>query len=134
MWNLVFLQMLLEEHGIEVINLGICVPDEVIIEQCRHSRPDALIVSTVNGHGYLDGLRLIERLRSQPDLVSLRVVIGGKLGIRGADNAQFVEELKVNGYDAVFEASAGVTAFEEYLQTLSPAQVPALATSAGAAA
>src|SRR6476659_4979020 len=49
MWNLVFLQLLLAEQGAQVTNLGACVPDDLIIEECRRSRPDALVISTVSG-------------------------------------------------------------------------------------
>lgn len=34
-WNLVFLQLLLEEMGHEVTNIGSCVPDDLLIEECR---------------------------------------------------------------------------------------------------
>ncbi|GAA0917370.1 cobalamin B12-binding domain-containing protein [Streptomyces thermoalcalitolerans] len=118
MWNLVFLQLLLEERGGEVINLGACVPDDVILAECRKHRPDALVVSTVNGHGHLDGLRLIEKIRSDRELADLRVVIGGKLGIRGSENTQFSAELVTAGFDAVFEAEAGLAEFDAFLGTL----------------
>lgn len=118
MWNLVFLQLLLEERGAEVINLGACVPDDVILTECREHRPDALVVSTVNGHGHLDGIRLIEQIRRDPELADLRVVIGGKLGIRGAENARFGSELVTAGFDAAFEAEAGMAEFESFLGTL----------------
>ncbi|WP_322779687.1 cobalamin B12-binding domain-containing protein [Frankia sp. Cas4] len=115
MWNLVFLQLVLEDRGGEVINLGACAPDEIIIEECRRSRPDVLVVSTVNGHGHLDGLRLIRKIRSDQELSSLRVVIGGKLGVHGAENTRFDAELVANGFDGVFEADAGLTEFEKFL-------------------
>lgn len=118
MWNLVFLQLLLEEQGGEVINLGACVPDDVIIGECRRSRPDALVVSTVNGHGHLDGLRLIGKLRADPELTEMRVVIGGKLGVRGAGNAQFSAELVAAGFDAAFEADTGLSEFDAFLRDL----------------
>lgn len=115
MWNLVFLQLLLEERGAEVVNLGACVPDDAILTECRRQRPDVLVVSTVNGHGHLDGLRLIEQIRRDPELAGLRVVIGGKLGIRGAENARFGSELVAAGFDAAFEAEAGMAEFESFL-------------------
>ncbi|MEU7041341.1 cobalamin-dependent protein [Streptomyces varsoviensis] len=118
MWNLVFLQLLLEERGGEVINLGACVPDEVILAECRLARPDALVVSTVNGHGHLDGLRLIRKIRSDAELADLRVVIGGKLGVRGAANAQFSAELVDAGFDAAFESEAGLAEFDSFLGAL----------------
>ncbi|MFJ8142957.1 cobalamin B12-binding domain-containing protein [Streptomyces sp. NPDC096013] len=118
MWNLVFLQLLLEERGGEVINLGACVPDDVIIAECRRNRPDALVVSTVNGHGHLDGLRLIRQIRSDPELADLRVVIGGKLGIRGSGNARYSAELVAAGFDAAFEADAGLAEFDSFIGSL----------------
>ncbi|MFB7497683.1 cobalamin B12-binding domain-containing protein [Streptomyces sp. NPDC056161] len=118
MWNLVFLQLLLEERGGEVVNLGACVPDDVIIAECRSNRPDALVVSTVNGHGHLDGLRLIAQIRADPELADLRVVIGGKLGIRGSENARFGGELVAAGFDAAFEAEAGLAEFDAFLGAL----------------
>nr|WP_229858147.1 cobalamin-dependent protein [Streptomyces anandii] len=132
MWNLVFLQLLLEEQGAEVTNLGACVPDELIVEECRRTRPDVLVISTVNGHGHLDGLRLIRRIRSEPDLADLRVVIGGKLGVRGAENIVYAEELALSGFDAVFEADGGIDGFQEFLATLENADRPALTSGAAA--
>ncbi|BAU88404.1 methylaspartate mutase [Streptomyces laurentii] len=38
-WNLVFLQLLLEDLGHEVTNIGACVPDELLIAECRRHRP-----------------------------------------------------------------------------------------------
>ncbi|MBX7550391.1 cobalamin-dependent protein [Streptomyces sp. NPDC004232] len=135
MWNLVFLQLLLEERGGEVTNLGACVPDDVILAECRERRPDVLVVSTVNGHGHLDGLRLIEQIRSDPELAGLRVVIGGKLGIRGSENARFGAELVAAGFDAAFEAEAGMAEFDAFLGTLEerPARELAMAGQGGLA-
>lgn len=126
MWNLVFLQLLLEEHGGEVHNLGACVPDEVIIAECRAVRPDVLVLSTVNGHGHLDGLRLIRKIRSEPDLRDQRVVIGGKLGVRGSENVKFIEKLAEGGFDGVFESEGSLKSFDAFLRGLAPAPQPAL--------
>ncbi|MFD0586215.1 hypothetical protein [Dactylosporangium darangshiense] len=38
-WNLVYLQLLLEELGCRVTNLGACTPDETILRECRLRRP-----------------------------------------------------------------------------------------------
>jgi len=114
-WNLVFLQLLLEERGGRVVNLGACTPDELIISECRTVRPTVLVVSTVNGHGHIDGGRLIRKLRAQPDLAGLRVVIGGKLGVGGAANARYGAELVDAGYDASFEAGTDMAEFDAFL-------------------
>lgn len=120
-WNLVFLELLLRELGHRVTNLGPCVPDDVLIEHCGRTKPDLVVVSTVNGHGFPDGMRLIRALRAE--LPALPVVIGGKLGIRAVDNAQFVEHLLAAGFDAVFEDSGGLRAFTSFVQKLIPASV-----------
>lgn len=127
-WNLVFLQLLLEEMGHEVVNVGSCVPDELLIEECRRVQPDLVVVSSVNGHGALDGARAIRRLREQQDLRDLRVVIGGKLGVRGAEAGTYGPELMAAGFDAVFEDAAGVAEFRRYLaQSATPALEPSAA-------
>src|SRR3954447_20297379 len=82
-WNLVYLQLLLEERGHEVANLGPCVPDELVVAECHRVVPDLVVVSTVNGHGRQDAERVVRRLRLDHRLDGTRIVIGGKLGIDG---------------------------------------------------
>ncbi|NWF27433.1 cobalamin B12-binding domain-containing protein [Streptomyces sp. PKU-EA00015] len=114
-WNLVFLQLLVEETGAEVANLGACVPDDLLLAECRRLRPDLVVISSVNGHGYLDGRRLITRLRAEADLADLPVVIGGKLGTQGPGDAALGTGLLAAGFDAVFDDSGGVEEFQRYL-------------------
>ncbi|MFJ6480989.1 MULTISPECIES: cobalamin B12-binding domain-containing protein [unclassified Streptomyces] len=106
LWNLVYLQLLLEDLGHQVTNLGNTTPDRTIVRACRTGRPDLLVISSVNGHGRLDGLRLISALRAVPALSALPVAIGGKLGIDGRDHAGTTAQLTAAGYDAVFDDAA----------------------------
>jgi methylaspartate mutase sigma subunit len=101
-WNLVFLQLLIEELGYRVVNLGPCVPDDVLVARCAELAPAFIAVSSVNGHGYQDGLRVIGKLRADQRLTATPVVIGGKLGVKGADGAR-ARELRAAGFDEVFE-------------------------------
>ncbi|MFI0809393.1 cobalamin B12-binding domain-containing protein [Streptomyces echinatus] len=118
-WNLVYLQLLLEEHGQRVVNLGPCVPEELLITEALAHRPALIVVSSVNGHGYHDGMRTITRLREHPELTAVPAVIGGKLGIAGPCGDDEVAALRAAGYDAVFDDSAeGVEAFLRMLATL----------------
>ncbi len=123
-WNLVFLQLFLEELGYEVVNLGPCGPDDLLVEECRARRPDLLVISSVNGHGHQEGLRLIRELRAHRELVDLPVTIGGKLGVAGAENAAHLEELMAAGFDMVFEESAGAGAFRHFLASLPQRALP----------
>jgi methylmalonyl-CoA mutase cobalamin-binding subunit len=117
-WNLVYLQLLLEELGHHVVNIGACVPDDLLISSCRAHQPDLVVISSVNGHGHHDGARVIGALRSEPDLVGVPVVIGGKLGIGGVANARHTDDLLRAGFDAVFDDSAGIGPFREYVGAL----------------
>jgi N-dimethylarginine dimethylaminohydrolase/methylmalonyl-CoA mutase cobalamin-binding subunit len=109
-WNLVYLQMVLEELGHRVVNLGACVPDNLLVSECLRVRPDLVVVSTVNGHGFHDGMRMIGRIRAREELAATPVVIGGKLGIAGPAGRAGRDQLRAAGFDAVFEEGGGIAA------------------------
>ncbi|MFJ7073597.1 cobalamin B12-binding domain-containing protein [Streptomyces sp. NPDC098781] len=106
-WNLVFLQLLLEESGHRVHNLGPCVPATLLAQECARLRPDLLVLGTVNGHGTEDALTAIEQLRGPGAPVGMPVVIGGKLSTsdRGRRDA---ERLLSAGFDAVYSDDPAV--------------------------
>jgi methylaspartate mutase sigma subunit len=116
-WNLVYLQLLLEEMGCEVMNLGACTSDETIVKACLARRPDLVVISSVNGHGGQDGVRLIGSLKAHPSLVATPVVIGGKLDVvGGVSDAR--AQLLAAGFDAVFNHVRGVDPFASYVRSL----------------
>ncbi|WP_158839675.1 cobalamin B12-binding domain-containing protein [Saccharothrix deserti] len=125
-WNLVYLQLLIEELGFEVVNLGPCVPDELLVDTCARVRPVMVVVSSVNGHGHVDGLRLIRALRTRVELDGVVAVIGGKLGIDDGDAEQNAAKLVAAGYDAVFADGAGVGDFRALVRSLRPELRPEL--------
>lgn len=118
-WNLVYLQLLVEELGHRVTNLGPTVPVSLLVEHCLAHRPDLVVVGSVNGHGALDGRELISALRAVPELRDTRVVIGGKLGIGGADDREIPRDLLDAGFDAVFLDDGAPGGFPAYLKALS---------------
>ncbi|ANN17016.1 methylaspartate mutase [Amycolatopsis orientalis] len=126
-WNLVYLELLLEELGCRVTNLGACVPDATIVRECAVRRPDLVVISSLNGHGCQDGVRLMDAFRAQPSLVTTPVVIGGKLDVTGGSNAARLLEA---GFDAVFEDSGGLSPFRSFLRTLS-VRTPGVPLGAG---
>ncbi|MFJ1593750.1 cobalamin B12-binding domain-containing protein [Kitasatospora albolonga] len=113
-WNLVYLGLLLEELGHEVTNLGPCVTPELLVASCRRHSPDLVVLSSVNGHGYRDGLAAVERLRAEPATAALPVVIGGKLGVAGCRQEADVTALLRAGCDAVF-GDGDLDALREFL-------------------
>ncbi|MBT2383211.1 cobalamin B12-binding domain-containing protein [Streptomyces sp. ISL-11] len=131
-WNLVFLQLLIEELGYRVVNLGPCVPDELLVSRCADLDPALIVFSSVNGHGYQDGLRVIERLRGVAGLRSTPAVIGGKLGVTDEGDASRAGELMAAGFDAVFDdGSDPVAALQHFIAAL-PGPAPVLTGEARA--
>jgi methylaspartate mutase sigma subunit len=118
-WNLVFLQLLIEELGYNVVNLGPCVPDELLVSECCQIAPLMIVISSVNGHGHQDGMRVIGQLRDCAQLARTPTVIGGKLGISGGQDMQSLDELRAAGFDAVFEDGvSGVVEFKKFAMAL----------------
>ncbi|MEV6974190.1 cobalamin B12-binding domain-containing protein [Kitasatospora sp. NPDC093806] len=138
-WNLVYLQLLLEELGHRVTNLGACVPDDLLVAECRRIEPDLIVLSSVNGHGYHDGLRVIAALRACPELGGTPTVIGGKLGIAGSGDPTRQQSLLAAGFDGVFEEGRSVAEFQSFIRTLptgsaavpAPVSVPVPVPAAG---
>lgn len=113
-WNLVYLQLVLEELGFRVTNLGACTPDELIVDESLSMEPELIVVSSVNGHGRAEGIRVVRQLRSCPELAVTPIVIGGKLGICGAADAA---SLRAAGFDAVFEDGAAGHSFPSFVRS-----------------
>jgi methylaspartate mutase sigma subunit len=115
MWNLVYLQLLLEEHGFQVRNLGFCVPESTLVYECTAVLPDLIVLSSVNGHGFYDGRSAVRALRAVPALRRTTIVIGGKLGIGDADQ-NGASGLLAAGFDSVFSSVPGqMTKFRAFL-------------------
>jgi methylaspartate mutase sigma subunit len=113
-WNLVYLELLLGELGFDAVNLGACVPDELLVSECASRKPAMVVLSSVNGHGYQDGLRVVRRLRAVAALRATPMVIGGKLGVGGALSADETSQLLLAGFDAVFDDQANAAALRSF--------------------
>lgn len=104
-WSLVALQVVLEREGHTV-----CVAAEVL-GACRRERPDCLVLSTVLG---VSGVDVLRRVRADPALSGLPVVVGGRLRSTRA-------ELLALGFDEAFPVAAAdpggaVAALRAYLE------------------
>ncbi|MGW0750211.1 cobalamin B12-binding domain-containing protein [Streptomyces sp. NPDC002587] len=100
-WNLVYLQLLLEDLGFDVRNLGACTEVADLVEVCRTEPPALVVLSTVNGHGHIEGPAYAGAISSLPGRDGITVVIGGKLGVDGATE-QYADALLAAGFDGVF--------------------------------
>ncbi|MEV7182116.1 cobalamin-dependent protein [Kitasatospora sp. NPDC093679] len=127
-WNLVYLQLLLEENGHSVLNLGPCVPEQLLVDTAQLTRPDLVVFSSVNGHGHLDGLRAARALRAERSTGDIPLVIGGLLGISPEGAEQRTAELLAAGFDQVHSDGTKPDVLLSYL-----AQLPATCTERAAA-
>ena len=103
-WSLVALQVILEREG-HVVRVS---ADP--LEACRRERPDRLVLSTALGDPGVDVLR---RVRADPALIGVSVVIGGRLRTTR-------EAVLALGYDDAFPVAAtdprgAVAALRAYL-------------------
>ncbi|MNF26774.1 methylaspartate mutase subunit S [compost metagenome] len=115
MWNLVYLQLWLAEHGMSVKNLGSCTPVAVVLNALEQHRTQLLVVSSVNGHGYSQGLELIRQVRRLHP--HLPCVIGGKLTTCEDETLATRQPLIDAGYNHVFVGPDAIDAFSRYLGT-----------------
>ncbi|MFF2013914.1 cobalamin-dependent protein [Streptomyces sp. NPDC058195] len=117
-WNLLFLQLLLEEQGWEVTNLGACVPVDVLIEEATARTPGLIVVSTVNGHGAEEAAGLARAVRAVPALVRVPLVVGGKLDTSGTLAPDVHASLTEAGFDAVLTGANAIPGLLALLDTL----------------
>lgn len=115
-WNLVFMQMFLEERGHRVVNLGTCVPLDLLAQRCSEEPTDLVVVSTVNGHGYLQGQEVARRLAQLEGRGRMKLVIGGKLSVDESRAPEHARELLQSGYDAIFTGPSALDDFVAFLE------------------
>ncbi|MGW1430258.1 cobalamin B12-binding domain-containing protein [Streptomyces sp. NPDC001108] len=117
-WNLLFLQLLLEEQGWEVTNLGACVPVDVLIEEVSARTPGLVVVSTVNGHGAEEAPGLARAVRAVPALAGVPLVVGGKLDTSGTLAPEVHAALTDAGFDAILTGPNAVPGLLALLDAL----------------
>lgn len=115
MWNLVYMQLFLEEKGFTVNNLGCCVPADIVIDTAQQSNPDLVLISSVNGHGFSQGKELMEKAANKFTRKRPKMVIGGKLSVQASDNAEIERQLQSAGYDGVFTGDNATQTFSDWL-------------------
>ncbi|MGW3263462.1 cobalamin B12-binding domain-containing protein [Streptomyces sp. NPDC001056] len=113
-WNLVYLQKLLEEHGGLVRNLGSCTPVTEVLRGIEEHRPDLLVVSSVNGHGHHGARVLLGEIQRRG--LELPCVVGGKLTTSESDNDRVRRDLIAQGWTDVFTGEDAVPRFRDFLQ------------------
>ncbi len=93
--------------GFNVINLGVMVSQEDFIEAAIESAADAILVSSLYGHGELDCRGLREKC-DEAGLKKIKLYVGGNLVVGKADFDTVEKTFKKMGFDIVYPPGANV--------------------------
>ena len=95
------LQHAFEEAGFEVVNLGVMVSQEEYIAAAIETNADAILVSSLYGHGELD----CRGLRDKCDESGLKIFflyVGGNIVVGKQPFDEVEKRFKAMGFDRVF--------------------------------
>ena len=89
------------QAGFHVVNLGVMVSQEEFIEAAIESAADAIVVSSLYGHGELDCRGLRERC-DEAGLKGILLYVGGNVVVGKQDFESVKKRFEDMGFDKVF--------------------------------
>ena len=87
--------------GFDVTNLGVMVSQEEYIDSALETNADAIIVSSLYGHGELDCRGLREKC-DEAGLDGIVLYVGGNIVVGKQDFAEVEQRFRAMGFDRVF--------------------------------
>lgn len=119
-WNLVGVQLKLEERGFIVENLGACTPTELLAQTVRDRRPMLVVISTINGHGALSMGAVMRTLESYQARRLATIVVGGLLTTDPALATAAEADLLALGCAGVFTGNDAWDRFDSFVEGIKP--------------
>lgn len=98
------LDTFLTSHGINVVNLGVMVSQEEFIDAALRYDAQAILVSSIYGHGELDCQGFRDRCEKR-GLFDIILYVGGNLVIGKQALSEVAERFRAMGFDRVFQPS-----------------------------
>ena len=95
------LQHAFEEAGFEVVNLGVMVSQEEYIAAAIETNADAILVSSLYGHGELDCRGLRDKC-DESGLKDIILYVGGNIVVGKQPFDEVEKRFKAMGFDRVF--------------------------------
>ena len=95
------LQHAFEEAGFEVVNLGVMVSQEEYIAAAIETNADAILVSSLYGHGELDCRGLRDKC-DESGLKDILLYVGGNIVVGKQPFDEVEKRFKEMGFDRVF--------------------------------
>ena len=90
-----------KQAGFEVINLGVMVSQEEYIQAAIESGADAILVSSLYGHGELDCAGLREKC-DEAGLKGILMYVGGNIVVGKQDFNEVEKRFKAMGFDRAY--------------------------------
>jgi methylaspartate mutase sigma subunit len=101
------LNLALTQAGFEVTNLGVMVSQEEYIEAAVETAADAILVSSLYGHGELDCRGFREKC-DEAGLEKIVLYVGGNLVVGKQDIGEVEQRFKAMGFNRVFGPGSSV--------------------------
>ncbi len=106
------------EAGFKVVNLGVMVSQEEFIEAAIESAADAIVVSSLYGHGELDCQGLRDKC-DEAGLKGILLYVGGNIVVGKQPYEEVEKRFLAMGFDRVFgpgtTPEAGIEALQQDL-------------------
>ena len=96
------LQHAFEEAGFEVVNLGVMVSQEEYIAAAIETNADAILVSSLYGHGELDCRGGLRDKCDESGLKDILLYVGGNIVVGKQPFDEVEKRFKAMGFDRVF--------------------------------
>ncbi len=91
----------ISKAGFDVVNLGVLVPQEEMVNAAIETDAKAILVASLYGHGEIDARGLRERC-VEAGLDKILLYIGGNLVVGKTDFASVEEKFLKMGFDRVY--------------------------------
>lgn len=95
------IERVLKDEQFNVINIGVLSSQEEFINAAIETNADAILVSSLYGHGELDCKGLKEKC-IESNLEHVKLMVGGNIVIGKQDPQEVISRFKAMGYDRVF--------------------------------
>lgn len=90
-----------EEAGYNVVNLGVMVSQEEFVNAAVETKADAIVVSSLYGHGEIDCQGLREKC-DEAGLKGIFLLAGGNLVVGKQDFVEVEKRYKAMGFDRAY--------------------------------
>ncbi|MBP6322272.1 MAG: methylaspartate mutase subunit S [Fusobacteriaceae bacterium] len=105
----------LESNGFEVVNVGVLSPQAEFIAAAKETNADAIIVSSLYGHGELDCAGMREKC-NEAGLKDIVLYVGGNIVVGKQDWDHVEARFKAMGFDRVYRPGTPIELTTEDLK------------------